>query len=151
MIVIASNVDATEGPELGLRQAFVGQNFVPAGDDAGPPHGGAVSRRRPIRVLVGVNAPGQNWSEQRAKGVMNGLEEFKKANPDRKMVIDRIDVSTDGAIIADRVGAYISAHPDTTAYIDMGLWHSDVAKHAEGPQHSARQDPAGRLRPRRRR
>src|SRR5580692_3157988 len=35
VIVIASNVDATEGPELELRQAFVGQNFVPAGTTLG--------------------------------------------------------------------------------------------------------------------
>jgi simple sugar transport system substrate-binding protein len=60
--------------------------------------------------------------------VMNGLEEFKKANPDRKVVIDRIDSGTDGAITADRVGAYITAHPDTSAYFDMGLWHSSVAR-----------------------
>jgi simple sugar transport system substrate-binding protein len=82
----------------------------------------------PIRVLVGVNAPGQNWSEQRAKGIMNGLEEFKKANPGRSITIDRQDVSADGAVVTDRVGAYISAHPDTTAYIETGLWHSNVAR-----------------------
>jgi simple sugar transport system substrate-binding protein len=82
----------------------------------------------PIRVLVGVNSPGQNWSESRAKGIMNGLEEFKKANPNREIVIDRLDVSPEGAVVADRVGAYLSAHPETTAYIDTGLWHSNVAR-----------------------
>jgi simple sugar transport system substrate-binding protein len=82
----------------------------------------------PVRVLVGVNAPGQNWSEQRAKGIMNGLEEFKKANPNREITIDRLDVSADGAVVSDRVGAYLSAHPDTTAYIETGLWHSNVAR-----------------------
>ena len=35
VIVIASNVDATEGPELELREAFVGQNFIPAGTTLG--------------------------------------------------------------------------------------------------------------------
>ena len=39
-------------------------------------------------------------------------------------MIDRIDSGTDGAVTADRVGAYLSAHPDTTAYFDTGLWHS---------------------------
>jgi simple sugar transport system substrate-binding protein len=128
VIVIASNVDATEGPELELRQAFVGQNFVPAGTTLGRRMAALFPKEGPIRVIVGVNAPGQNWSEQRAKGIVNGLEEYKKANPGREIVIDRVDVSTDGAVVTDRVGAYISAHPDTTAYIETGLWHSNVAR-----------------------
>ncbi|HLW91284.1 MAG TPA: substrate-binding domain-containing protein, partial [Roseiarcus sp.] len=113
VIVIASNVDATEGPELALRQAFVGQNFVPAGTTLGRRMAALFPKDGPIRVLVGVNAPGQNWSEQRAKGIMNGLEEYKKANPGREIAIDRLDVSAEGAVVSDRVGAYISAHPDT--------------------------------------
>ena len=128
IIVIASNVDATEGPELELRQAFVGQNFIPAGTTLGRRMAALFPKEGPIRVLVGVNAPGQNWSEQRAKGIMNGLDEFKKANPGREIVVDRQDVSADGAVVTDRVGAYLSAHPDTTAYIETGLWHSNVAR-----------------------
>jgi simple sugar transport system substrate-binding protein len=128
VIVIATNVDATEGPELGLREAFVGQNFIPAGQTLGRRMAALFPKEGPIRVLVGVNGPGQNWSEQRAKGIMLGLEEFKKANSGREIVIDRLDVSAEGAVVADRVGAYLSAHPDTTAYIDTGLWHSYVAK-----------------------
>lgn len=127
VIVIASNVDATEGPELQYRQAFVGQNFVPAGQTLARRIAALFPKEGPICVAVGVNAPGQNWSEQRAKGIMLGLEDFKKANPGREIVIDRIDASTEGAIDADRFGAYLSAHPDTTAYIETGLWHSYVA------------------------
>lgn len=127
-IVIAANVDATEGPERELREAFIGQNFIPAGESLAR----ALSKQFPktgdLRILVGISAPGQNWAEQRAQGVMNGLEEYKKANPGRKIVIDKIDSGTDGAITADRVGAYITAHPDTNAYFDMGLWHSAVAR-----------------------
>jgi simple sugar transport system substrate-binding protein len=128
VIVIASNVDATEGPELQYRQAFVGQNFIPAGATLGRRMAALFPKEGPIRVVVGVNSPGQNWSESRAKGIMNGLEEFKKANPGREIVIDRLDVSPEGAVVADRVGAYLSAHPDTNAYIDTGLWHSYVAR-----------------------
>ena len=64
VIVIASNVDATEGPELELRQAFVGQNFVPAGTHPrashvcfipeGGPHPGARGRQRARPELVGA-------------------------------------------------------------------------------------------------
>jgi simple sugar transport system substrate-binding protein len=42
--------------------------------------------------------------------------------------IVRLDTGTDGAVVADRVGAYLSANPDTTVYFDTGLWHSYVAQ-----------------------
>jgi simple sugar transport system substrate-binding protein len=126
--IISSNVDATSGPELGLREAFIGQNFIPAGTTLGKRLSALFPKEGPIHVLVGVSAPGQNWAEQRAQGVMNGLEDFKKANSDRKVTIEKIDSGTDLATVSDRVGAYLNAHPDTTAYFDMGFWHAGVAK-----------------------
>ena len=30
--------------------------------------------------------------------------------------------------MSDRVGAYLDAHPDTTAYFDTGFWHAGVAR-----------------------
>ena len=127
-IVIAANVDATEGEERTLREAFIGQNFIPAGESLSRALSQQFPKTGDLRILVGVSAPGQNWAEQRARGVMNGLEAFKRANPGRKIVIDRIDSGTDGALTADRVGAYLNLHPDTNAYFDMGLWHSAVAR-----------------------
>jgi simple sugar transport system substrate-binding protein len=126
--IISSNVDATAGPELTLREAFIGQNFIPAGTNLGKRLSALFPKEGPIRVLVGVSAPGQNWAEQRAQGVMNGLDAFKKANPDRQITIDKIDSGTDLATVSDRVGTYLNAHPDTTAYFDMGFWHAGVAK-----------------------
>jgi simple sugar transport system substrate-binding protein len=126
--VISSNVDATSGPELTLRDAFIGQNFIPAGTTLGKRLSALFPKEGPIRVLVGVSAPGQNWAEQRAQGVMNGLEEFKKANPSRQVTIDKIDSGTDLATVSGRVGTYLNAHADTTAYFDMGFWHAGVAK-----------------------
>ena len=82
----------------------------------------------PIHVLVGVSAPGQNWSEQRAQGVMNFMEDYKKANPDREVTVERIDSGTDLAVVSDRIGAYLNAHPETTAYFDTGYWHAGVAR-----------------------
>jgi simple sugar transport system substrate-binding protein len=126
--IVSSNVDATAGPELGLREAFIGQNFIPAGTTLGKRLSALFPKEGKIHVLVGVSAPGQNWAEQRAQGVMNGLEAFKKENPDREVTIEKIDSGTDLAIVSDRVGAYLNAHPDTTAYFDMGYWHAGVAK-----------------------
>jgi simple sugar transport system substrate-binding protein len=126
--VISANVDATAGPELTLRDSFVGQNFIPAGTTLGKRLSALFPKEGAIHVVIGVSAPGQNWAEQRAQGVMNGLEAFKKANPERNVIIDRIDSGTDLAVVSDRVGAYLNAHPNTTAYFDMGFWHAGVAK-----------------------
>lgn len=126
--VIASNVDDTEGAAGNARQAFIGQGFIPAGYSLGKKMSEFFPAEGPVKAVVGVSAPGQNWSEQRAQGVMNYLEEFKAANPDREVEIVRMDTGTDGAIVADRVGAYLNANPDTTAYFDTGLWHAWVAQ-----------------------
>lgn len=128
MTVISSNVDATAGPEPALREAFIGQNFIPAGVNLAKRLSALFPKEGPIRVLVGLSAPGQNWAEQRAHGVINGLEAFKKANPNREVIIDKLDSGTDLAIVSDRVSAYLNAHADTTAYFDMGFWHAGVAK-----------------------
>lgn len=126
--VIASNVDDTEGAAGNARQAFIGQGFIPAGYELGKKMSEFFPKEGKIRALVGVSAPGQNWSEQRAAGVMKFLEEYKAANGGREVVIERLDTGTDGAVVADRVGAYLSAHPDTTVYFDTGLWHAYVAQ-----------------------
>ena len=126
--VIASNVDDTEGAAGNARQAFIGQGFVPAGYELGKKMSEFFPKEGPIKALVGVSAPGQNWSEQRAAGVMKYLEEYKAANTGRQVTIERLDTGTDGAVVADRVGAYLSANPDTTVYFDTGLWHAYVAQ-----------------------
>ena len=81
-----------------------------------------------LHILVGVSAPGQNWSEQRALGITNFLDEQIAANPDRKITYEKIDSGTDLATDGDRVGAYLSAHPETNAYFDTGFWHAAVAR-----------------------
>ena len=128
VIVIASNVDDTDGADGNARQAFIGQGFIPAGYSLGKKMSEFFPAEGPIKAVVGVSAPGQNWSEQRAQGVINYLEEFKAANADRDVEIVRLDTGTDGAIVAERVGAYINANPDTTVYFDTGLWHAYVAQ-----------------------
>ena len=55
------------------------------------------------------------------------MEEYKRANSGRDVTWRRMDTSTDMAVTASRVTAYIQATPNTTAYIDMGYWHVGVA------------------------
>lgn len=127
VIVISANVDDTEGAAGNAREAFVGQGFVPAGHSLGQAVGRHFPETGPIKVAVGVSAPGQNWSEQRAQGVIDYLEDWKAANPDREITWERLDSGTDLAVTADRVGAFLNANPDTTAYFDTGFWDAGVA------------------------
>jgi simple sugar transport system substrate-binding protein len=128
IIVIAANVDDLEGAAGNARQAFIGQGFIAAGYSLGQAQSKNFPAEGSIKVLVGVSAPGQNWSEARAKGVMNFLDEYIAANPDRDISYERIDSGTDLAVVSDRVGAYLVANPATTAYFDTGFWHAGVAR-----------------------
>ena len=128
VIVIGVNVDDLEGADGNARQAFVGQGFLPAGYSLGQAQSANFPEEGPINVLVGISAPGQNWSEQRGGGVIAFMEDFGEENPDREVNVERIDSGTDLATVSDRVGAYLAANPDTTAYFDTGFWHAGVAR-----------------------
>lgn len=128
VIVIAVNVDDSEGAKGNCRAAFIGQGFVPAGYSLGEAMSDYFPATGPIKAVVGVNAPGQNFSEQRAAGVVNFLEAFKAEHPDREISWERIDSATDLAVAAERVGAYLNANPDTTVYFDTGFWGAGVAR-----------------------
>lgn len=128
VITIAVNVDDSEGAAGNARAAFVGQGFRPAGYSLGQAMSANFPADGPIKVLVGISAPGQNWSEARGGGVLDFMEDYKAANPDRDISFERIDSGTDLAVTADRVGAYLNANPDTTAYFDTGFWHAAVAR-----------------------
>ena len=123
--VVASNVDDTEGAKGNARLAFIGQDFVTAGYALGragiakfPPDG-------PIKVLVGINVPSDNWSRTRADGIIKALNEFKAANPNREITIDTIDAGVDYGTTGDRFGNFLTGTPDLNAYFDTGFW--DVA------------------------
>jgi simple sugar transport system substrate-binding protein len=126
--VIGVNVDATQGPSKEARQAFVGQDLFAAGYALGNAQIASLPKEGPLHIVVGVSAPGQNWSEQRAGGITKALEEFKAANSARQIKIVRLDTGTDLAIVADRVGAYLNANKDVNAYFDTGFWHAAVAR-----------------------
>jgi simple sugar transport system substrate-binding protein len=128
IVVIATNVDDTEGAAGNARQAFIGQGFGAAGYSLGKAQSANFPKDGPIKVLVGISAPGQNWSEQRGGGVLKFLEEFKAANPSRDISFERIDSGTDLAVVADRIGAKLAADPAINAYFDTGFWHAAVAR-----------------------
>ena len=125
VIVIATNADHTKGAAGNARQAYVGQGLSAAGYSLAKYMATKFPKDGPVRVLVGINDPSANWSTQRAAGILKGLDEYKAANPGRDIIIDKLDSGGDNAVAADRVGAYLSAHPDTTAYLETGS--QDVA------------------------
>jgi simple sugar transport system substrate-binding protein len=127
IVVIAANVDDLEGAAGNARLAFVGQGFVPAGYNLMQKLWESMPADGPIHVVVGVNAPGQNWSEQRGLGIINFLDEMIAANPDRQITYEKIDSGLGGDVVSERVGAYLLARPDTTAYLDTAIWQADVA------------------------
>ncbi len=124
--VIASNVDDLEGAKGNARLAFVGQDFMLAGEALGRAIATKFPESGPVKVLVGVNAPADNWSRTRANGVINALKEWKAAHPDRTITWDEIDAGLDYGTTGDRFGNYLSANPDLTAYTDTGFWDVGV-------------------------
>ena len=58
VIVIASNVDDSEGADGNARQAFIGQNFIPAGYSLGQKMSEFFPEEGPIKAVVGISAPG---------------------------------------------------------------------------------------------
>jgi simple sugar transport system substrate-binding protein len=127
VIVIATNADDTEagGNE---RQAYVGQGLAEAGYSLAKYMTTQFPKDGPIHVLVGVNDPGANWSEQRASGILKYLNEWKAANAGRDITIEKLDSGGDNATASDRVGAYLNAHPETTAYLETGSQDVAVAR-----------------------
>jgi simple sugar transport system substrate-binding protein len=126
--VLAFNVDDTEGATGNKRLAFIGQNFVDAGYTLVKSLETHFPATGPIHVLVGISAPGQNWSESRGKGVMKALEDFKTKNPNRPLTYERIDSGTDFNITTQRVTAYLDKNTNTNAYFDTGFWEAGVAQ-----------------------
>ena len=125
--VIASNVDHTQGAKGNARLAFVGQDFELAGRAIGDAVATKFPSSGPIHVLVGVNAPADNWSRTRANGVKHALADWAAAHPDRQVKVDEIDAELDYGTTGDRFGSFLTGAPDLTAYIDTGFWDVGVA------------------------
>jgi simple sugar transport system substrate-binding protein len=126
VIVIGVNADDIT-PGHNARQSYIGPAFLASGVALTKYLSTLFPKDGPIDVLVGINVPGANWSERRAAGILKFLDEYKAANPGRTITITKLDVGADPATVSDRVGAYLTAHPDTTAYIETGSLDVAVA------------------------
>jgi len=126
IIVIGVNADDTTGHNA--RQSYIGPTFMASGVALAKYLSALFPKDGPIDVLVGVNVPGANWSEQRAAGVLKFMDDYKAANPGRAITVTKMDVGSDPATTSDRVGAYLTAHPNMTAYIESGSSDVTIAR-----------------------
>ncbi len=120
--LIASNVDHPDGQRL----SYVGQDLEIAGYELAKALSEHFPAEGPIHVLIGVNGPGQVWSEQRAAGIERFVQEMAEANPDREITYEKIDAGLDLSVVGQRVAAYVQSQP-TTAYLDTGYWAAGAA------------------------
>jgi simple sugar transport system substrate-binding protein len=80
----------------------------------------------PIHVLIGINGPGQVWSESAPPASQRFMEDYIAEHPDREITYERIDAGLDLSVTGQRVAAYVQTTP-TTAYFDTGYWAAGAA------------------------
>ena len=85
----------------------------------GRPDPGPRRRLRPRPELVGA---ARRRRHQVPRGIQGGESRTARSPSSGSTT------GTDRAVVADRVGAYLYAHPDTTVYFDTGFWHAGVAR-----------------------
>ena len=121
--VIASNTDHPDGAH---RLAYVGQDLEVAGYELAQAQSGNFPAEGPLHILIGVNGPGQVWSEQRAAGVQRFVEELIEDRPAREITFERIDAGLDLSVTGQRVAAYVQT-TETHAYFDTGFLMAGAA------------------------
>ena len=123
--VISYNIDDENSPNN--RQAYIGQSLRVAGYDLMVDlNKRFLPQEGPMHILIGVNAPGQVWSEMRTSGEEDWVKEFAAANPDRSITYEKLDVGY-AEDVMNRASAYILANPQTNVYVSSGLWGPELA------------------------
>ena len=94
IIVIAINNDDVT-PGHNARQSYIGPAFLASGIALTKQLSSLFPNEGSINVLIGVNVPGANWSEQRAAGIVKGSRTSRRPIRD---VSSRSPSSTSGRI-----------------------------------------------------
>jgi simple sugar transport system substrate-binding protein len=113
IVVITMNIDDSEGADGTCRLAFIGQNFVEAGEALG---------RRMIEehgigdgdlVFTPVEAPEGTYAVLRHQGVQNALDEVGARS-------EMLGVGNDHGAALNLMTQYLLGHPETVAVIGLG-------------------------------
>jgi len=111
--VICSNTDDPEGPNGNARLSYIGQDLEIAGYNLAKSMSKYFPRGGRVHVLIGVEGPGLVWAEQRARGMIRFLDEYGAT-------YEKLDITMDMAVEQSRILAYLKAHPETDAILDVG-------------------------------
>jgi len=111
--VICSNTDDPEGPNGNARLSYIGQDLEIAGYNLAKSMSKYFPKGGRVHVLIGVEGPGLVWAEQRARGMIRFLDEYGAT-------YEKLDITMDMAVEQSRILAYLKAHPETDAILDVG-------------------------------
>lgn len=133
--VLLSNV-ASEGYE-DLDVGFVGQDFVPAGQECGRQAARFAqerTKRRDGLIVITNGAPGNSALEQRARGTEQGVEDYNREN-DTRFEAQVQATSFEEAEAVGRVDAiYRRNRDDVVGWAAMGIDHQFIATWAQSNQ-----------------
>ena len=79
IVIAINNDDVTPGHNA--RQSYIGPGFLASGVALTKYLATMFPKDGPINVLIGVNVPGANWSEQRAAGIVKYLRRLPGREP----------------------------------------------------------------------
>ncbi|MGA2766344.1 MAG: substrate-binding domain-containing protein [Spirochaetia bacterium] len=113
--VICSNTDGLigTGNPLEHKVPYIGSSLFAGGYDIARKAVEMFPDKTNIRALVGLEAPGASWCEERAGGAVKYLEE-------QKIPYEKIDLTQDMGTMESRVSAYLRKHPDCNLVMSQG-------------------------------
>ena len=130
VIVIAANVDDTEGAAGNARQAFIGQGFMPAGYTLAQGAVGELPQgRADPRARRRLGARPELVGAARRRGSCKFLEDYKKANPGRETSSADDRHPAPSSPSSPTASAPTSTPIPTPPPISTpGFWHAAVAR-----------------------
>jgi simple sugar transport system substrate-binding protein len=114
--VIASNTEALLGTGDPLEHMipYIGSNLFLGGYElAGKACEEYFSDKTKIKALVGVEAPGVYWADERARGAITYLEE-------KGIPFERLDIGSDSYTMGARVSEFLRKNPATNLVLSQG-------------------------------
>jgi len=113
--VLVSNIDAPN-PEDRIKAGglcYIGQNLRQAGYFMAK----TLSKYFPsgTHAMIIIEGPGMVWAEERCAGIVEFLKEYG-------CTYERLNASTDYAVVESLSSAYLHAHPETGAIFSVGYF-----------------------------
>lgn len=121
--VVLTNVGSAGYKDLGV--AFVGQDFIPAGEVAGQQVASYAQKKtgkKSGKIFIGNFAPGNSALEDRALGTKQGVEAYNKKNG-TTFTTEVLVTSADEAKAAGIIEAALAANPDCVGFAATEFTH----------------------------